>query len=120
MRDSIGQAILKPPSEGRLPRSTGIFGWQSACFGKPGKRAKAAPTGFFLDESIAVVEEAEVATKLVDEEARDERFIRRIEGGSGAHHLRDDSTAVDVTRQYDRHLRGASEAHIGNVPLAAG
>ena len=81
--------------------------------------AERAPSRALGDEAHAVVEQARVAAKLVDEEADDHVRVLRRDHRLRADELGDDAAAVDVADQHDRRLRRAGEAHVGDVALRA-
>ena len=68
-----------------------------------------------LDRRDAVVEQAQLAAELVDQEAADERALGRLQHRLRADQARDDAAAVDVAGEQHRHVGGGGEAHIGDV-----
>ncbi len=82
---------------------------------KPGQHAETGPAGALRDRRIAVVEQARIAAKLVDEKALDQRCILGIDHGLCADDLRDHPAAIDIAYEHDRHVLGPREAHIGYI-----
>jgi hypothetical protein len=80
--------------------------------------AERAPPRALGDEAHAVVEQARVAAKLVDEEADNHLRILRRDDRLRADELGDDAAAVDVADDYDGRLRRPGEPHVGDVAFA--
>src|SRR5579863_9788650 len=95
-----------------------VFGWKFARAEEKRQHAEAGPTGSLFDQAIAVVEQRNIATELVDDESLDHGGIIRIEHGLDADKLRDDSAPVDVADQHDRHVGFPRKAHIGDIAFA--
>ncbi len=92
-----------------------ILGGQEPGRGEPWQNPKAGPTGCRFDHCHAIGKERGVATKLVDQEAADQRPVRRIKHRTGANKASDDAAAVDVAGDHNRNVNGSGESHIGDV-----
>ena len=106
------------PRSSRLRNIQRVFGGQTPRLGEIGQNAKALPAGLGGDHLIAIVKQAGVAAKLVDDKAFDARFIVTVEHGFGAHHLGYHTAAINIAHQHNGHSCGRSKAHIGNVTRA--
>ena len=95
-----------------------ILGRQMPRVGKIRHEAERRPAGRRDDRLLARDEQARIAAKLVDDEARDQRRVVGIEHRLGADEARDHAAAVDVADDDDRHVGGAGKAHVGDVVAA--
>lgn len=57
-------------------------------------------------------EQARVAAELVDDEARDQPLIGRLEQRDRPEQRREDAAAIDVAHYHDRHVGVACQTHV--------
>mmetsp|Transcript_23932 Transcript_23932/g.43597 ORF Transcript_23932/g.43597 Transcript_23932/m.43597 type:complete len:215 (-) Transcript_23932:1-645(-) len=85
---------------------------------KPGDHPKSRPTRLRGNHRIAIVKEARIPPKPVDQKPLDHCRIVHVNHSLRTHDLRNHAAPINVARQDHRTLRGPRKAHIGNVPGA--
>ena len=92
-----------------------IFCRQPCRLRQPRHHAERRPARAARDCGEALVEQPDIAAKLVDDEAVDARALVRLQHEMRADQARDDAAAVDIAEHHDRHIGGRGKSHIGDV-----
>ena len=120
MRASIGTAMVNRAFRPRLlvAEAERVLGRQARRLGEERQEAEGAPARMRFERRHAAQEQVRVAAELVDDEADDHRGVVGRERDLRSENLGENAAAVDVADQRDRTIRGAREAHVGDVALA--
>jgi len=101
-----------------IAQAEGVFRGQFPRCVKVGEQAKRAPAGSLCDELHSCFKQRCVASKFIDDKARDQRRVVCVDHGLAADELRDHAAAIDIANENDRGLGGARKSHIGDVMRA--
>ena len=93
----------------------GIFRRQPRRLRQPRHDAERGPAREARDRRQPLIEQSNIAAKLVDDEAVDPRQFVRLQNQMRAGKARDDAAAIDVPEHHHGHIGGRGKSHIGDV-----
>ena len=93
----------------------GIFRRQPCRLRQPRHDAERGPAREARDRRQALIEQSNVAAKLVDDEAVDPRQFVRLQNEMRAGEAGDDAAAIDVPEHHHGHVGCRGKSHIGDV-----
>jgi hypothetical protein len=100
------------------PQCQRVFGRQPACFIEVRNNAKAGPLGALANRRHPAIEQAPIATELVDDVAGEQSPFRIGQQRMRPDQLGNDAAALDIADQRHRNVGCESKAHIGDVAVA--
>ena len=85
---------------------------------KPWNHPQPRPARGCFDQVVAIIKQAWIATKHIDEKRANLAAICIIQHILRAHNLRNNTAAIDIAAQHHGHIRRLCKSHVGNVTLA--